>query len=171
MNTAQKTVAIGAACGIATMVVLLTGLSVVIPQPPGILSVADRLAFALRWDLLALIPLVLMLARVADGRFRTDAIDPLAQRETRAQLIDGRVAGNTLEQYVLFLVGSLTLSTLLTPKYLPTLAAACVGFVLARLAFWFGYRKDPLYRAPGMAATIFLNFGILGAALVMAVLR
>jgi hypothetical protein len=171
LNTAQKTVAIGAACGIATMVLVLTALSVVIPQPPDILSVADRLAFALRWDLLAIVPLVLMLSRVADGRFRTDAINPLAQRETRAQLIDGRVASNTLEQYVLFLVGSLTLSTFLTPKYLPTLAAACVGFVVARLAFWFGYRKDPLYRAPGMAATIFLNFGILGAALVMAVLR
>ena len=171
MNSAQKTVAIGAACGIATMVLLLAGLSVVIPQPPGDLSVADRLAFALKWDLLAVVPLLLMLTRVADGRFRSDAINPLAQRETRAQLIDGRVTRNTLEQYVLFLVGSLSLSTLLAPQYLPVLPAACVVFVLARLAFWLGYHRDPLYRAPGMAATLFLNFGILGSAMVTAMLR
>ena len=92
---------------------------------------------------MAVVPLLLMLIRVADGRFRTNAINPLAQRETRAQLIDGRVTANTLEQYVVFLVGSLTLSTLLAPKYLPTLAGACVLFMLARLAFWFGYHKDP----------------------------
>jgi hypothetical protein len=171
LNPAQKTVAIGAACGIATMVLLLAGLSVVIPQPPGDLSVGDRLAFALKWHLLAVVPLLLMLTRVADVRFRSDAINPLAQRETRAQLIEGRVTSNTLEQYVLFLVGSLSLSTLLAPKFLPTLPAACVVFVLARLAFWFGYHKDPLYRAPGMAATLFLNFGILGTAMVMAMLR
>jgi len=112
-----------------------------------------------------------MLIRVADGRFRTNAINPLAQRETRAQLIDGRVTANTLEQYVVFLVGSLTLSTLLASKYLPTLAGACVLFMLARLAFWFGYHKDPLYRAPGMAATVFLNFGALGTAMVTAMFR
>jgi hypothetical protein len=170
-DSAQKTVAIGAACGIATMVLLLAGLSAVIPQPAGELSVADRLAFALRWNLLAIVPLLLMLTRVADGRFRSDAIDPLARRETRAQLIDARVTSNTLEQYVLFLVGSLSLSTLLPAKYLPTLPAACVVFVLARLAFWIGYHKDPLYRAPGMAATSILNFGILGTALVTAMLR
>ena len=171
LNSAQKTVAIGAAGGIATMVLLLAGLSAVIPPPPGELSVADRLAFALKWDVLAIVPLLLMLTRVADGRFRSDAIDPLAQRETRAQLIDGRVTSNTLEQYVVFLVGSLSLSTLLPAKYLPTLPAACVVFVLARLAFWFGYHKDPLYRAPGMAASSILNFGILGAALGTAMLR
>lgn len=171
MNAAQKTVAIGAASGIVTVALLLTGLFVVIPSPVHELSTADRLAFALKCDLLALVPLLLMLTCVANRRFLTDAIDPLAQRETRAQIIDGRVADNTLEQYMLFLVGSLTLSKLLPPKLLPLLFAAGAVFVLARFAFWFGYRKAPLYRAPGMAATAALNFGILGAALVMALQR
>jgi hypothetical protein len=171
VNSAQKTVAIGAASGIAIMVLLLTALSTVIPPPADVVSMADRLAFALKCDLFALAPLVLMLAGIANGRFRTAAIDPLAGRETRAQIINGRVADNTLEQYLLFLVGTLTLSTLLAPKFLPTLLAASLVFALARLAFWFGYRMDPLYRAPGMAATVILNVAILGAAVIMAVLK
>jgi len=55
----------------------------VIPPPRGMLSVADRLAFALKCNLLALVPLVLILTRRADGRFRSDAINLLAPRETR----------------------------------------------------------------------------------------
>ena len=42
-------------------------------------------------------------------------------------------------------------------------------FVAARIAFWIGYRMHPLYRAPGMAATGFLNLGLLAAALWTAV--
>ena len=40
--------------------------------------------------------------------------------------------------------------------------AATVVFVVARFAFWIGYRIYPLYRAFGMAATMYLNFGLLG---------
>jgi len=38
-------------------------------------------------------------------------------------------------------------------------------FVVARIAFWIGYRVHPLYRAFGMAATAYLNIGLLGSAL------
>ena len=33
-----------------------------------------------------------------------------------------------------------------------------------RFAFWIGYRIDPLYRAFGFAATMWLNLLLLGAA-------
>jgi hypothetical protein len=43
--------------------------------------------------------------------------------------------------------------------------AATMVFVIARTAFWIGYRIHPLYRAPGMAATFGLNGWLLGSAL------
>jgi len=33
--------------------------------------------------------------------------------------------------------------------------------VTARAVFWVGYRINPLYRAPGMAATAYMNFGMI----------
>ena len=41
------------------------------------------------------------------------------------------------------------------------IAAATIVFIVARFAFWVGYRIHPLYRAFGMAATMYLNVGIL----------
>jgi hypothetical protein len=35
-------------------------------------------------------------------------------------------------------------------------------FVVARVVFWVGYRVRPIYRAPGMSATGYLNAGLLG---------
>jgi hypothetical protein len=43
-----------------------------------------------------------------------------------------------------------------------------IVFVLARIVFWIGYRKDPLLRAPGMAATAYLNLGGLLTAVYLA---
>jgi MAPEG family len=79
--------------------------------------------------------------------------------------INGRVVENTLQQYVLFLIGTLSLSVNLAPEQLPIIAAATTVFVLARIAFWIGYRIDPLYRAFGMAATLYLNLAQLGFSL------
>ena len=39
--------------------------------------------------------------------------------------------------------------------------AATIVFIVVRLAFWIGYRIHPLYRAFGMAATGYLNVGLL----------
>jgi uncharacterized membrane protein YecN with MAPEG domain len=39
--------------------------------------------------------------------------------------------------------------------------ACAVVFVIARLVFWIGYRIHPLYRAPGMSGTAYLNLGMI----------
>ena len=49
-----------------------------------------------------------------------------------------------------------------------SIGAAAIVFVAARLAFWIGYRIDPLYRAFGFAATFYLNLGLLLGALWLA---
>jgi uncharacterized MAPEG superfamily protein len=128
-------------------------------------SVGDRLGYALRWAAFAALPLFAMLAAVGNARFLSEAIDPTDGAEDKKMAVNGRVADNTLQQYVLFLVGALALAASLGPAHLQVIAAAAIVFVVARLAFWIGYRIDPLYRAFGFAATVYLNLGLLIAAL------
>ena len=39
--------------------------------------------------------------------------------------------------------------------------ACAIVFVVARAVFWLGYRLNPLYRAPGMSATAYMNLGMI----------
>ena len=115
-----------------------------------------------------IIALFIMVVSVANSRFLSDAIDPLAQKETVAQTVNGRVTDNTLQQNFLFLVATLALSTVLSEARLQVIPAMTIVFVIARIVFWIGYRLDPLLRAPGMSATVYLNLGGLLAAAYLA---
>ena len=84
-------------------------------------------------------------------------------------IVNGRVADNTSQQFLLFIAGSLGLAASLDPQQMGVIRAAAIVFVAARLVFWIGYRIHPLYRAPGFAATAYLNFGLLLAAVWLAV--
>ncbi len=75
MTSDQKAVAIGAASGIVTMILSLWLLYAMLPTSDAF-SLADRLAFALKWDAVAALPLVVMLAAVGNARFLSEAIDP-----------------------------------------------------------------------------------------------
>jgi hypothetical protein len=65
----------------------------------------------------------------------------------------------------MFLVGTLGLSVNLTAEQMRAIPAVVIVFIVARIAFWVGYRIHPLYRAFGMAATGYLNVGILAFAI------
>jgi hypothetical protein len=106
-----------------------------------------------------------MLVVVGNERFLSTAIDPLRHAENKAIEINGRVADNTLQQNFVFLIGTLALSTFLTNETIKLIPALMVVFIVARIVFWIGYRINPLYRAPGMAATAYMNVGILIATL------
>lgn len=95
----------------------------------------------------------------------SEAIDPTLNKEDLATQINGRVVENTLQQLVLFVLGTLALSVGLAPEQMGIIPAAVIVFVIARIAFWIGYRVHPLYRAFGMAATGYLNVGLLGFAI------
>ena len=161
MRPEQKVVAIGAASGVLTMVVLVWLLTQWLPAPTGIETPGERVAYALRINLVALVPFFIMIITIANSRFMSDAIDPTLKAETTAQLIDGRVADNTLQQNFVFAVASLALATVLDARHLQVLWACAIVFMIARLAFWFGYREHPLFRAPGMSATAYLNLGMI----------
>ena len=165
MTKDQKTVAAGAASGVGTMIVSMLAIYRFWPANPGLGDVASRLAYTLQADAFAVVPLLVGIVVVSNGRFFSDAIDPTLHKESPGMQIDGRVLDNTLQQYVLFLVATLALAVNLTADQMRVIPAAAIVFVAARAAFWIGYRIHPLYRAFGMAATSYLNLGILGFAL------
>lgn len=161
MRREQKIVAIGAASGVACMVIAVWLLTTTLQPPAGVEALADRIAYALRINLVAVLPLFVMIISIANSRFLTDAIDPTLSAENQRQIVDGRVADNTLQQNFVFATATLALATLVESHYLQVLWACAIVFVVARLVFWFGYRIHPLYRAPGMSATAYLNLGMI----------
>jgi hypothetical protein len=162
VKQAQKIVGIGAASGVTLMVLSVWLLTDLLPPPSIPDSIGERLAYALQANVVALIPLFIMFITVGNSRFLSDAIDPTLRAESPAMQIDGRVAANTFEQNFGFAVASLALSTLVPLGRLQVVWACAIVFVVARAVFWIGYRMNPLYRAPGMSATAYLNLGMIG---------
>lgn len=162
MTRDQKIVLAGAMSGIAAMALAMWLLSTrVLPPPAGMETLADRLGYALRWVAFAALPLFAMLAAVGNARFASAAIDPTRGAEDGTMIVNGRVADNTTQQFLLFAAGALGLAASLPPASMQVIAAAAIVFVVARLAFWIGYRIDPLYRAFGFSSTAYLNLGLL----------
>ncbi len=159
MRREQKIVAIGASSGIATMLVALFLLTPIMPTPAPDATLAERLAFALRWDALAILPLFAMIVAVGNARFLSEAIDPTAGQESQAMLINGHVADNSVQQYLLFLMATLAVAASAGAR-MGVISAAAAIFIVARIAFWIGYRIDPLYRAFGMSSTAYLSVAL-----------
>ena len=165
MNRDQRIVALGAAAGVASMLASMYLLHKALPLAEGMSDVSARIAYALRCLALAATPLVAMFAAVGNARFLGEAIDPMLGAESRTMRIDGRVADNSFQQFLLFMAASLALAVGLTAEWMNLILAAAITFVAARFLFWIGYRINPLYRAFGFAATAYLNLGLLTAAL------
>jgi hypothetical protein len=165
MTRDQKIVVIGAASGITAMIAAMAGIYQLWPSSPSLIDISSRLAYALQANAFAVIPLLTAIMFVGNNRFLSEAIDPTLQKEDAATQINGRVVENTLQQFVLFLVATTALSVNLTTAQMRVIPAAAIIFVAARAAFGVGYRIHPLYRAFGMAATGYLNVGLLGFAL------
>lgn len=164
MTSDQKSVAIGAASGIIVMILSLWILFVALPDP-GVFDAASRMAYALKWDAVAAFPLFVMLATIGNARFSSEAIDPTVGKESPLMKIDARVAGNTLEQFAIFFVATLALAAAAEGNAVKIVGAAAITFVLMRIAFWYGYRIKPVYRAFGFASTAYMNLGLLIAAI------
>ena len=165
MSRDQKAVAVGASSGVLLMLLLVWSLSKVIAPAAIADNSADRIAYALRWLALPAVLLFIMYAAVGNARFFSEAIDPTLGEESRKMVVDGRVADNTTQQFLLFMVGALALSVTLPLERLSIVAAVSITFVIVRIAFWFGYRIKPVYRAFGFASTAYMNLGMLVASI------
>jgi amino acid permease len=165
MTRDQKIVAIGAASGVIAMIAAVSAIYHLWPADPGLTDANHRLAYTLQANGFAVLPLLIGIIAVGNNRFLSAAIDPTLRKEDRGTQINARVVENTLQQFLLFLVGTLALAVNLTAEQMRAIPAVTVVFIAARIAFWIGYRIHPLYRAFGMAATGYLNVGLLVFAL------
>jgi hypothetical protein len=165
MTRDQKTVAIGAGSGVVTMIVAVVALYHLWPVPLGLGTTGDRIGYALKGLAFAVLPFLAMVIAVGNARFLGEAIDPTLNKESAAMEINGRVAENTLQQFILFAAALLALVPELPPERMRIVPAAVTWFVIARIAFWIGYRIHPLYRAFGFSSTIYLTFGLLAWAI------
>ena len=114
MTRDQRVVALGAASGVIAMLASVTAIFRFWPVDPGLIDTGARIAYTLQANVFAALPLLLSVIAVGNNRFLSEAIDPTLQKEDTATLINGRVVENTQQQYLLFLVGTLALSTRLT---------------------------------------------------------
>jgi MAPEG family protein len=165
MTRDQKKVAVGAISGVTAMVLMVWGFSRLITPPAIAGSPGERLAYAVPWAVVAVLPFFAMVVSIGNARFFSEAIDPTLGKESHKMVVDGRVADNTLQQLVLFLVGMLGLAVTLPVERMSIVAAVSITFVIVRIAFWIGYRIEPVYRAFGFASTAYLNLGMLLASL------
>jgi uncharacterized membrane protein YecN with MAPEG domain len=142
---------------------LLIGvLYLLMPPLAGVDTLAERLALALRWIFVAMLPYAAVCLVILARRFSEGAHNPLLGGESERLQVHCRVMANTLEQFVWLAVCLLALATLLQPDQMRLIPIACVFFVGARLLFWWGYlRAGTLGRAPGVQLTFSLNLSLL----------
>lgn len=121
----------------------------------GPMALADRLAFALKWDLLIFIWLAASVGAVSRKRFWTPADRHGSAYSEPSPAIAVRRANlqNTLEQTVLAVGAQLILATVLDAEELVLIPLLVLLFLVGRAAFAIGYAKSPMARAFGMAVT------------------
>ena len=95
------------------------------------------------------------------GRAATRTADPTAQPDSRYVDLSRRILTNTVEQSLVFALGALAMAALTPAGQLGLLGALTIIFVIARLLFWIGYLRHPLYRYAGFVLTAEVNLVIL----------
>ncbi len=161
-RTQQRVVVTGAVIGITAQVAILWGVFAALEPFGGLAAVDARLALAVRCSVFPALTLLVGVGAVANSRFLTASIDPLAHPERGRMLVYQRYLQNTLEQLVLFEVALFGLALTLAEPTLRLLPALAVNFSVGRIVFLAGYLWHPLYRTPGMAMTLYPTIVALG---------
>ena len=147
---------LGPLVGVIVAVVAWQVLALIIPVTV-VAARPERLGLACAALLPAACVLALMIVVQMGLRARAGAIDPLAGLDDRPLQVNQRALTNTVEQIAVFAPALLALAAGSSPARMPFVVAAGIVFGAARLVFWGGYLLGPLWRAPGMAASIAIN--------------
>ncbi len=141
----------GIAAGTAATAALWFALLSFLPPPATANAFVTALACC---AIAALLTLMAGVEAVAHERLVTPAIDPLAGADSPRMRVNQRYLTNTVEQFIVFAAGLLTLSFYAAPR---TLVIVTIVWVITRWAFWLGYHRSPLLRGigvPGMAQSL-----------------
>lgn len=124
--------------------------------PSDMPAVFDRVLFALKCSAVAILLTFLTgIEAVSHERLTSEAFNPLAGKETKSILVNLRYLQNTLEQLILFVPGLLLLAAYADAESaVQSVSAATLVWILARIAFWIGYRRGPEYRIAGLVGMV-----------------
>ncbi|MEC9369652.1 MAG: MAPEG family protein [Pseudomonadota bacterium] len=131
-----------------------------VPWTPDAWDIGDRLALMIKCSIFATVPAILAIVIVAAQRLNPDMWVGQRVRPNSALDINTRFILNTMEQFVLFLVGlsGIALYAPLSEAHsVPILTSL---FLLGRILFWYGYHKNPYLRAFGFGITFYPTVGV-----------
>jgi hypothetical protein len=154
----QRRIVIGASLAFTVTILALAGGYLFLAMPLHVAdSVADRLVFALRVDIVPLLWLLAAIVNVGYRRFlsRDDIQGAGFYPPSERLAIPVAILQNTLEQTVLAIGAHLVLATLLIGEELTILPLLALLFCIGRAIFWAGYGSGAGQRAFGFALTFF----------------
>ncbi|RAI39153.1 MAPEG family protein [Rhodoplanes roseus] len=158
LDAEQRGVARGMAAG-AVFSAAVVGAGLLLPPIalPAADTMSDRLAFALRCDLVLVLWLIATIGAVAKGRFFSpkDIAGSGFGPPSDAIACGRAVLQNTHEQVAIAVPVHLALATVLPAAALGLIPLLVVVFSVGRAAFWAGYAHGAAARAFGFAATFY----------------
>lgn len=131
----------------------------------GPMALADRIGFALKWNLPVFLWLAGCIRAVASGRFKWpgDRKGAAYGRPSPALAVRTAILQNSLEQTVLLVGATMILAAVLEGPELVIIPALVLLYLAGRIAFAAGYAKGAVARAFGMSLTgaaVIASYGI-----------
>jgi hypothetical protein len=166
----QRRIVLGASSALLVTLIVLASGYLILPMPlHGTAGLADRLAFALRVDVVPLLWLLAAIVNVGNRRFlsRDDIQGAGFYPPSERLAVPVAILQNTLEQSVLAIGAHLILATLLMAEELIILPLLALLFCIGRAIFWAGYRGGAGRRAFGFALTFFPTVAAYALALLL----
>ncbi|WP_108809994.1 MAPEG family protein [Sphingorhabdus sp. Alg231-15] len=149
---------VGMAIGIALPMFAYIQLQGIFPE---ISDPGDRLAFAIKWMCFPVLALVAGMGAIGAGRIFSEYADGSTPPVGTRLELHRRYMQNTVEQLLIFIPTQLALVTLLPADRLAVIPVWAVLFLVARILFWAGYIKNPMYRSLGIMMVVPNQFAAL----------
>lgn len=158
-DSEQRAIALWSLAAIAvTAITLYAGYRWLPPEfvgAGGTMTIADQLAFTLKWQLPVFLWLAVCVRQVSSRRFQSPEDRPGAAFAPPSPVLAVRAAvlQNSLEQTVLVVGTTLIVATVLRGPELVLIPLMVILYVIGRIAFATNYARGAAARAFGMALT------------------
>lgn len=140
---------------------------------PPMLTLVDRLAFTLKWNVLTVFVLLAIIVHVGNVRFLSAQHNPFKSEDKDKVEVHLRVLQNTLEQFVVSFTLQLITTAWLEESQMQVIPIVVILFVIGRILFWRGYldpsyghtkrsRGLPLTAYPSLLMAIFCTYKLFG---------
>lgn len=127
---------------------------------PDFWAVPDRLALMIQCSIFSCVPAIAAIAVVAIQRLNPDMWIGQEVKRYSALDINNRFILNTVEQFILFVVGLSGIALFAPFQEAHSIPVLTSLFLLGRILFWYGYHKNPYLRAFGFGITFYPTIGV-----------